>query len=325
MQTRQLQTHDRGAALLTTLIVVAGLSAISVAVLADMRRDQRLSANAQSTAQAQWFAIGAEAFAQITAEDLVSGALPRTVLAGPPRTATFPLDHGIMQISVRDASTCINANSVVSGVGDIFERDEVGLAQVTTLMETQGLPSDQARELSEALAAWMDTSGGTVGVDDAAYTAMSPPYLTGGEPLSEISELRAIRGFAPEIVVKLKPWLCALPTTGPSRVNLNALTQEHAPVLVALSSGRMTLSQARELISRRPLTGWQSLGEVFGDPAIVALGLDERALAALTLDTRFLALDVIATHGDAEVAMSELMVRGGQGFATAARRWTEDT
>lgn len=325
MQTRQSRARDRGAALLTTLIVVAGLSAISVAVLADMRRDQRLSANAQSTAQAQWFAIGAEAFAQVTAEELVNGALPRTALAGPPRTATFPLDHGAMRISVREASTCINANSVISGAGDIFERDDVGISQVATLMEMQGLSSGQARDLTESLAAWMDTSGGTVGADDAAYAAMSPPYLTGGEPLSEFSELRAIQGFTPEIVDKLKPWLCVLPATGPSPINLNALTPEQAPILVALSSGRMTPAQARELIGRRPMTGWQSLGEVFGDPALAALGLDERALAALTLDTRFIALDVIVTHDDAEIAMSELVVRGGQGFVATSRRWTEDS
>jgi general secretion pathway protein K len=316
--------QDAGAALLTVLIVVAGLSAIAVSALADMRRNQRLSANAQSSAQAQWFAIGAEGYARVMAEDLVSGALPRTALAGPPRTGAFPLDQGMMQVAVRDASTCINANSVVSGAGDIYQRDEAGVVQVIALMEMQGLSSAKSNELADALVGWIDTAGGVVGAEDAAYATLSPPYLSGSEPLSEYSELRAIRGFTSDVLARLRPWLCVLPGVGPSRINLNALTPEQAPVLVAMSGGKITQTQARDLLRRRPATGWQSLGEALSDPAIAAAGIDQRALQALTLDTQYLGIDVIVTHSDAEAAMSGLMVRGGGGFVTAARRWTED-
>jgi general secretion pathway protein K len=265
-------SNETGAALLTTLMIVAALSAISVSVLADIRRSGRISANATSIAQAQWYAIGAEAFARVTAEDLVSGALPRTSLAGPPQTATFPLDNGLMQVAVRDGSTCINLNSVVAGAGDIYERDETGASQLRTMMELQD-----------------------------------------------------IRGFTPEIVRKLRPWVCALPQVGPSRINLNALVPEQAPLLVAISEGRISAEQAKDLIRKRPQLGWQSIGEVFADPKMSALELPETVMPSFALETRFLAIDVLVTHGEAEVAMSELMMRSGAGFVTAARRWSEDT
>lgn len=316
--------EETGAALLTTLVIVAALSAVAVSALADMRRDQRLSSNAQSTAQAQWFAIGAEGYARVMADDLVSGALPRTALAGPPRTGIFPLDRGVMQVAVRDASTCINANSVVSGAGDVYERDDVGVAQVTALMEIQGLSPAKASDLVEALVAWIDTGGGAVGADDADYASLAPPYLTASEPLAEFSELRAIRGFTADVLAELKPWLCVLPAVGPSRINLNAVAPEQAPVLVAMSGGKLTQSQARDLLRRRPAAGWQSLGEALSDPSLAAAAIDQRALQALTLDTQFVAIDVVVTHADAEATLSGLMVRGGNGFVTAARRWTED-
>ncbi|MDP3492652.1 MAG: type II secretion system minor pseudopilin GspK [Hyphomonadaceae bacterium] len=316
---------DAGAALLTTLIIVAALSAISVAAIADMQRSSRVSANASSVSQGQWYAIGAEAFALITAEDLVSGVLPRTALAGPPRTATFPLDNGIMRVAVRDGSTCINLNGVVAGAGDIFEREETGAAQLAALMESQGIPGGRAAELIDALVAWIDTDGGSIGSDDAPYAQANPPYLTGREPLAELSEARAIRGFTPEIMDRLRPWACALPQVGKSRINLNALTAQQAPVLVAASEGRIDLRQAQEMIRRRPAAGWQSIGEAFADPAMTTLQLPEEVISSFTLDTRFLAIDVLVTHGDAEVAMSGLLVRSGSGFVTAARRWTEDT
>lgn len=316
---------ESGAALLTALMIVAALSAISVSVLADTRRSGRISANATSLAQAQWYAIGAEAFARITADDLTSGMIPRTALAGPPRTATFPLDKGLMQVAVRDGSTCINLNGVVAGAGDVFERDETGVSQLRTMMELQGIPDGRASELVDTLTAWIDTAGGSVGADDGPYAQVDPPYMTGREPLAEVSELRAVRGFTPEVIRKLRPWVCALPHLGPSRINLNALVPEQAPLLTAISEGRIPVDEARDLIKRRPPSGWQSIGEVFAAPGMSALGLPEAVMPSFALETRFLAIDVLVTHGDAEVVMSELMVRGNEGFATAARRWSEDT
>lgn len=317
--------NDTGAALLTTLMIVAALSAISVAAIAEMQRNTRISANVASSSQAQWFAIGAEAYALLTAEDLVSGKLPRTALAGPPQTATFPLDNGLMRVAVRDGSTCINLNGVVVGAGDIFERDEAGARQLETLMEMQGLPEGRAAELVATLVAWIDTSGGSVGADDAPYAQANPPYMTGREPLAELSEVRALRGFTPEVVGKLRPWVCALPQVGGSKINLNALAPEQALLVVAASEGRIDLRKAKDLIARRPLAGWQSIGEAFADPALASLQLPESTLSSFVLDTRYLAIDVLVTHGDAEVAMSGLLARRGSGFVTAARRWTEDT
>ena len=319
------RSDESGAALLTTLMIVAALAAISVSLLADMRRSSRISANATSISQAQWYAIGAEAFAQVTAADLLSGDMPRTALAGPPRTAAFPLDNGVMQVAVRDGSTCINVNSVAAGAGDIYERDETGASQLRTLMELQGIPGGRAAELVDALAAWIDTTGGSVGADDGPYAQVDPPYMTGREPLAEVSELRAIRGFTPEVMARLRPWICALPQLGPSRININALTPEQAPLLVAVSEGKISAEQAKDLIRRRPPLGWQSVGEVFADPRMSALGLSEAVMASFVLETRFLVIYVLVTHGEAEVVMSELMMRGNTGFVTAARRWSEDT
>jgi general secretion pathway protein K len=316
---------DTGAALLTTLTIVAALAAISVAAIADMQRSGRISANATSVSQAQWYAIGAEAYARLTAEDLVSGVLPRTALAGPPRTAAFPLDTGMMQVAVRDGSTCINVNSVVAGAGDVYERDETGTAQLRTLMELVGVPDSRASELVDDLVSWIDTGGGSVGSDDAPYSRVNPAYMTGREPLAEFSELRAVRGFAPELLAKLRPWVCALPHVGPARINLNALTQEQALLVVAASERRISLDQARDLLRRRPAMGWQSMGEALGSPELTALQLPEATISSFVLDTRYLAIDVLVTHGDAEVAMSGLLARSGSGFVAAARRWTEDT
>lgn len=316
--------RERGAALLTTLVIVAALSAIAVAALTDMRRSQQLTSNQQSLSQAQWFAIGADAYIRVIADELVSGALPATALAGGARKAVFPLDRGLMQISVTDGAACINLNSVVMGAGDVFERDELGAGQLTALMKLLSISSGDAAQAVSALVRWIDTGGGRVGSDDAAYTRLEPRYITGQEPLSEFSELRAISGFTADMVRTIRPFTCVLPQTGPSPVNLNALSIEQAPVLAALSLGRLSLSEARRVLERRPAAGWQSLGEAFSDPLMAGLGLDERIRSALRLSNTYLAVDVLVIHDEAEVAMSELLARRGADVVTVARRWSGD-
>lgn len=316
---------EAGAALLTTLIVVAALSAVSVAAIADMQRSHRISANAVSTAQAQWYAIGAEQYARLIARELASGSIPRTALAGPPRVATFPLDRGVMRVTVHDGSTCINLNSVVSGAGDVYERNSTGAAQLATMMELRGVPAGRASELVDSLVAWIDSRSGSADADDAPYAQVDPPYLTGREPLAELSEVRAIRGYSPEVLEKLRPWVCALPRVGPSIINLNALTPDQAPLVVAVSERRLTLDQARNLIRNRPAAGWQSLGEAFGSPELAGLNLPENVISSFALETSWVAMEIIVTHDDAEVVMSGLLARHGDDFVSTARRWTEDS
>jgi general secretion pathway protein K len=53
-----------GMALLTVLLLVAVMSVVAVAVLDDVRFSVRRATNAETQAQAQWYASGAEALAR---------------------------------------------------------------------------------------------------------------------------------------------------------------------------------------------------------------------------------------------------------------------
>ena len=127
-------SDERGVALLTALIVVMVLSAIGVAALETLQRGQRLSANATSLAQAQWYALGADSFVGILAEDLYTNPLAGIALAEGEIVQTLPLDQGYMDLRISDGSTCINLNSVVSGANDTYQRNETGAAQFTALL-----------------------------------------------------------------------------------------------------------------------------------------------------------------------------------------------
>ena len=60
-----------GMALLTVLLLVAVMSVVAVAVLDDVRFSVRRATNAETQAQAQWYAAGAESLARSQLADLV--------------------------------------------------------------------------------------------------------------------------------------------------------------------------------------------------------------------------------------------------------------
>lgn len=319
-------SDESGVALLTALIVVMVLSAVAVAALETLQRGQRLAANASSLAQAQWYALGADSFVSLLAEDLHNNPLAGIALSEGEIVQTLPLDNGYMDLRIADGSTCINLNSVVAGANDTFQRHETGAAQFEALLAALDYSELQARELTNSLVAWMDStdSRGALGRDDSPYLSQSPSYMTGREPLAEVSELRAVRGFTPEIYEALRPFVCAHPNVGPSKINLNALGEDDAPILVALFEGRITPTTARRIIANRPAAGWSDLGQFWSGRDVVAIGAPQAAIEQAELAPRYLDLTVRVTHLDAQAIMSSLLVFEGGTFTTTARRWSDD-
>ncbi|MEZ5936595.1 MAG: type II secretion system minor pseudopilin GspK [Hyphomonadaceae bacterium] len=323
---RSSLSDKTGAALLVVLVIVAALSATSVAVLEGTQRNLRLSSNATSLAQAQWYAMGADAYVKAIAADLQSGPAARAAFADGPRTFTFPLDYGLMEIEARDGSTCINLNSVVAGANDIFQRHETGAAQFAALLEALRISDAQADDLDQALVDWIDTDDGRRGSssDDTPYLRQTPTYMTGREPLVEVSELRAIRGFTPQIYETIRPYVCALPLVGPTKVNVNALSEDDAPVLSAMTQGAIDVASARRIIATRPASGWTSPDDLWGRAEFSGMDLPEGLLQQTALEAQFLDLSVNVTHLDAEASLSEQLMLSGDQFVTTARRWSED-
>jgi general secretion pathway protein K len=317
---------ESGVALLTVLLIVLALSGISVTVLEDMRRSQRLEANATSTTQAQWYAIGADAYVRDLAERLRTSG--RQEMAGGEYATVLPLDDGAMEIHITDASTCINLNGVVAGAGDIFQRHETGAGDMEYLMRALGLQPGQSADLTNALIDWIDTDDGSRGAgrDDFPYMGQSPAYMTGREPLAEVSELRAIEGYTDRVYETLRPHVCAHPSVGPSSLNINALTPDDAPVLVALLRGAMPEATARRLIASRPEQGWTSVDDFWTSPLVAeAATTADAARSRLSLEPDYLNLTVRIRRLDAEVVMTELLAWRSGRFVTASRRWSEDS
>lgn len=319
---------ERGMALLAVLILVAVMSALAVSVLDDIRFGLRRTANAQAVDQARWHALGAETLAKDQIRRLAEADLGFIAGGGwNGRVFRFPIEGGTLQARLRDGSNCFNLNSLVQGQGDLLQARGLGARQFVVLMTALGLPERQAELLAAAATDWIDADQmrEAGGAEDEAYARGRRPYRTSGALFAEVSELRAVRGFAGDAYRRLRPHVCALPTTDLSPIDVNTLSPDQAVLLTMLTDGALPLDAARRVIERRPPGGWRDLSSFWGAEGLAEVVPGDAVVNQVALRPRFFLLDTEVVYGDADVVSSALFenVSGGRP-RLAARRWTRD-
>lgn len=319
--------RDReGMALLAVLLLVAVMAVVAVAVLDDVRFSVRRTTNAETGAQAQWYADGAETLARRRIERLTALDADRTPVTPEwnGRGVTLAIDGGSLTATVRDGQACFNLNSVVAWTGDRHAARPVGEGQLMALGRAVGVDPLRMRTITDSLIDWIDTdtTARPLGAEDSAYAALAEPYRTGGVPVVEVSELRTVRGVDREAYDRLRPHLCALPTDR-SPINVNTLTPGDAPLLVMLTDGSLSLPAARAVIAARPAGGWPDPAGFWSQPALSGLRVELEARDQVTVRTDYFAVRIDVDHGGVRAVRTALIESHPGGEArTVIRRWT---
>lgn len=316
-------------ALLTVLLLVAVMSVVAVAVLDDVRFSVRRATNVESQSQAQWYAAGAETLARAQITRLLAASPSRTPLQPEwnGRTLSFPIDGGTITATVSDGQACFNLNSLVLGVGEDLTARPLGAAQFRALGRAVGVPASRMQAVADALTDWLDADVAALplGAEDGAYAGLATPYRTAGVMLAEVSELRAVKGVDAETYRRLRPLVCALPTSRLSPLNVNTLTPEQAPLLTMLTDGALAPERARAVIASRPRTGWRSADAFWAQPGLAAVQVPQEAREQVTVLTRFFNLRVDVELGGSHAVRTALIEASPDGgVRTVIQRWTPE-
>lgn len=321
--------RERGAALLAVLLLVAITGAIAASMVENLRLSRAVAANAAARDQGRLFADGAGQLALLTIDDRIVESPERTTLAGDwngaTRTVQLP-GGGSADITVRDGGNCFNLNSVVDGgLGRPFTRRATGVAQFTGLMLALEVPEAEARRIAEAAADWADSDAvpGPGGAEDEAYAAGPAPYRTGNTLFADPGEIRALAGMRPEIYARLRPWLCALPVSDLSPLNINTLGVEQAPLLAMLAPGQIGLDRARRVLAQRPSGGWRNQVEFWRVESMSELSVPLDAQVQPQLKTNWFTLDIRVRLMATEYRETVLVDARLQPSRIVQRSWTE--
>ena len=225
-------------------MLVVAIAATTAAYLAlDQQIWVRQAQNLSDRAQAEVVRAGAQEWA-ITllakdAKDSSSDDLTENWAKALPPLA---VEGGQVTGRIRDTQGLFNLNNLVRG-GNPSPPD-IGTFQ--HLLQSLALDAN----LTDAVIDWIDADSNAraAGAEDIDYLQMKTPYRAANQPLQSVEELRLVRGFTPEIVDKLRPWIAALPQ--PTEINVNTAPKE---VLSALFY-TLPASAIETLVSERPYT-----------------------------------------------------------------------
>jgi len=315
-------------ALLTVLMLVAVMGALTATALETINRSVRMAGNSRIAAQARYYVLGAEAMALERIATLVRMADDRMPASGwNGREFVFPTPDkvGTIRARVSDGGNCFNLNSVADGGSPMTLRARPrGIAQFIALMTTLGISDAEARRAAFTLADWIDADSSPLplGGEDEAYTRLSPAYRTGNTMLAEVSELRAVAGITPEIYEVVRPWVCALPTTELSPINVNTLEAAQAPLLTMILPGRLTPDAARQVMAGRPAGGWTDVLDFWEHPVLAALSPSSEELDQVKLASRWFSLEIDVDVSDTTLTETALLDVSRDRARIAERRWT---
>ena len=306
---RLVGAGERGAALLSVLLLVAVMAVLCAASLEKLKISTKLATNGAAIDQARSYGMAAETIALYRIGDLLQLDAAKTTLQGnwAGQPTEFPIDKGIATAQLDDSGNCFNLNSVVmdDGQGGYAVRPG-GVAQFERLMILLQVSSNEARGIALATADWIDTDGipQPGGAEDSAYTDVPVPYRTSNTLMIDPSELRAVAGVRADVYTQLRPFLCALPVTDLSPININTIAPQQAVLLAMLAPG-IDVARAQRVIDDRPQLGFESTARFWSEPALA--GAPPEAVAQTQMKTRWFNLKVMIELAGAEFEQNALI------------------
>ncbi len=268
MSGRRLVSGDKGGALITVLFLVVILSFVVLSVSQTASLAAQRAFAVRSHGELYWIAVGMEALAASAIErasEQSSGAMT----ADNPLLASvydLPIDGASAQIAFSDQTRCFNVNALSRpssgptgepGVNPEARRELMAFAQIV------GIGGGEMDQLTAVVADWTDADDfqEARGAEDNFYTALPTPYRTGGGPLADVTEIRAMVGVNEEFYRLVAPALCAHPSTSSTPVNVNLVTPDQAPLLAAILGEGVSATEAQNIIAERPPGGYQEIAE----------------------------------------------------------------
>ena len=295
-----------------------------------MRLSTALAVNSAGLDQARAFAIGVESLLALRIDDLIATSPERTTLAGgwngEMRRLPMP-GGGLAEATIRDGGNCFNINSVADGaLATALTPRPAGIDQFAALLRLLEVPEGTARRIAEAAGDWVDADSNPTreGAEDRVYAGAEQPYRTANTFFADVSELRAVNGMTPEIYERVRPWLCALPTTDLSPINVNTLSVDQAPLLAMLAPDQISVDAARRVIAERPAAGWGDLVDFYDEPGMEGVLLPLDVQLQPQLRTRWFALDLRIELPGAELRETALIDARIMPSRVVARRWGSD-
>jgi general secretion pathway protein K len=296
---------QRGVAVITALLAVALAASTATVMLAQqsamLGQAALIAARAQADAHGR---AGLDWARGVLAQDArTAGAMDTLEEGWAQPIAGLPVERALVSGLLVDEQSKLNLNNLVAGT----RRSDPDFEVLERLLKVLELPP----ELAHAIVDWIDPDSdlsGVSGAEDSYYLALPRPYRAANQPMAQVDELHRIRGFTPERVAKLRPFVTALPTR--TAVNINTAPEEVLVAVLTSGTTTMTREDVRALVAGRK-------GKPFKDRDDMIRRADaaDRGTIANVLDTKsgYFVARILVSQDAVELASEALLRRQTDG------------
>ena len=318
--------RQRGAAIITALLVVTLAVVIVSGMLWRQQVEIRAVENQRLKAQATWIAragidwarlilrddqrrtgavdhlgeIWAVPIQETKLSDFLGSSL-RTDTAGEESYLSGRIFDAQARFNLMNLLTAqtLGARTLITG------RDKDAIKAYGLLLQSlnidPGLANITATYLAQMLGGFQSIEGMQGGEDSGGGGSNS----NGPRPLDDVASLLTIPGYTADMIAKLRPYVIVLPT----RTQINANTAS-AEVLAAVIPN-LSLDRARSLVQARDRAYFRNIGDVTNQLRGIAPGVDTTAAAnLLDVQTHYFLVYGMARHERARIGEVALVSRG---------------
>ena len=234
--------RQQGAALLIVLMIVALVAIIATEMGARLQLQVQRAINIKDNNQAYWYAVSAEEFARKSIGTLMQETGDKIHLNQPwAEEFEYPMDNGGISARLEDMQSCFNLNALPDANQQNVSATEpsealTAFARLIKLVN-EDIDSYTVDTIRDSLGDWIDADDQmrVYGAEESEYASREFPYLAANSMLASQSELRLINGVEPQWLDSLLPMVCVIPSSNLMSINVNTLSEDHAPLLAALT------------------------------------------------------------------------------------------
>jgi general secretion pathway protein K len=252
---------ERGVALLLALLVLTLLTALILEFDAEARREYREAAAFRDNYKASMLTRAAVQAARAALhQDFLRDKQTGDKYDGLTDLWAIPIKNytigdGLLNAQIQDERGKLNLNDLAAS-GDDPIKLKARTDRVRRLFELLHINPD----LVDTLVDWIDQDDNPqpAGAESVYYQSQRPPYRAANAPLQALGDLKLIKGFTPDIVDRLSPFVTVYPTEGGAPVNINTAG---VAVIQALDP-EITQTIASEIVQGRPFKTKEDLNRI---------------------------------------------------------------
>ncbi len=311
--------RQRGAALITAILITAIATIAAVAMASRQHLDIRRTTNVIESSQAYLFALGAEEWGkQELVDDRQGNQVDHLEEDWAKPRGPIPVEGGFIEGNIKDLQGRFNLNNLVinpppnpqGGQQAAQQVSQLDMDRLQRLLRALG----RDEELRFAILDWIDddaTPSIPGGAEDLEYLRRDLPYRTPNAKMTSVSELLLIDGVTRADYEALKDYVTVLPEY--TNINVNTASAE---VLAALSDDWQS-GDVDQLIDERTPDGFQTVAAFLAQP-VVAGNINTNE--GLSVETNYFIIEAYAEFGRGRTKLYSLMVRDNNANVEVAMR-----